>query len=113
MARMRQWLAVLLVLPRQISRGFITVSWATVGLCFNANKTRPVNRLLTKSLLPFYVCLGSEPVETSSRVQVLESGDLLISNVHESDAGQYSCIRANEAGMVMADAVLTVMGKEG
>lgn len=69
-------------------------------------------------ILTLFLCLllgvskkGSEPVETSSRVQVLESGDLLISNVHESDAGQYSCIRANEAGMVMAEAVLTVMGK--
>lgn len=51
------------------------------------------------------------PVELSGRVQVLENGDLLISNVRESDAGWYNCIRSNEAGSVTGQAYLGVMGK--
>lgn len=55
--------------------------------------------------------IDSTPVEESGRTQVLETGDLLISNVRESDAGLYGCIRANEAGTVFAEAYLSVMGK--
>lgn len=51
-------------------------------------------------------------IDTSSgRVQFLESGDLLISNVRESDAGLYTCTRSNEAGTVFGEAYLGVMGK--
>lgn len=49
--------------------------------------------------------------ETSGRIQILESGDLLISNVRESDAGLYTCMRSNEAGTVQGEAFLTVMGE--
>lgn len=52
----------------------------------------------------------STPVELTGRVQVLENGDLLISNVRESDAGWYNCIRSNEAGSVTGQAYLGVMG---
>ncbi|CAG9821930.1 unnamed protein product, partial [Phaedon cochleariae] len=52
---------------------------------------------------------GEQEVETSSRVQILESGDLLIAAVKESDAGQYTCIRANEAGEVRGSAHLLVL----
>lgn len=45
-------------------------------------------------------------------MQILESGDLLISNVRESDAGLYTCTRANEAGAVTGGAYLGVMGKK-
>ncbi|KAM7347892.1 sidekick cell adhesion molecule isoform 4-T4 [Cochliomyia hominivorax] len=48
-------------------------------------------------------------VEISSRVQILESGDLLISNVRESDAGLYTCVRSNEAGTVNGEAYLGVL----
>ncbi|XP_037934636.1 protein sidekick isoform X4 [Teleopsis dalmanni] len=48
-------------------------------------------------------------VEISSRVQILESGDLLISNIRESDAGLYTCVRSNEAGTVNGEAYLGVM----
>ncbi|KAL5276641.1 SDK2 family protein [Megaselia abdita] len=48
-------------------------------------------------------------VEISSRVQILESGDLLISNVRETDAGLYSCVRSNEAGTVQGEAHLGVL----
>lgn len=50
-------------------------------------------------------------MEYSGRVQVLDSGDLLISNVRETDAGLYACIRSNEAGTVNGQAYLGVMGK--
>ncbi|XP_032308404.1 protein sidekick isoform X7 [Drosophila ananassae] len=48
-------------------------------------------------------------VEISSRVQILESGDLLISNIRPSDAGLYICVRANEAGSVKGEAFLSVL----
>lgn len=50
-------------------------------------------------------------MDASGRVQVLESGDLLISNVRENDAGYYQCVRMNEAGQVSGGAYLSVMGK--
>lgn len=56
------------------------------------------------------VVSDSTPVELTGRVQVLENGDLLISNVRESDAGWYNCIRSNEAGSVTGQAYLGVMG---
>ncbi|XP_021701141.1 protein sidekick isoform X4 [Aedes aegypti] len=51
----------------------------------------------------------SQGIELSGRIQILDSGDLLISNVRESDAGLYTCIRANEAGIVTEEAYLGVM----
>ncbi|XP_041766363.1 protein sidekick isoform X3 [Anopheles merus] len=49
------------------------------------------------------------PIETSSRMQILDSGDLLISNVRETDGGLYTCIRENEAGRVIGSGYLTVL----
>lgn len=51
------------------------------------------------------------PVEISGRIQILDSGDLLISNVRKTDAGLYGCMRSNEAGTVAGEAYLGVMGK--
>ncbi|KAF5283152.1 hypothetical protein FQR65_LT02664 [Abscondita terminalis] len=48
-------------------------------------------------------------VEMSGRVQVLDTGDLLIAAVRESDAGFYTCVRSNEAGVVKGSAYLTVL----
>ncbi|XP_050742510.1 protein sidekick isoform X9 [Drosophila biarmipes] len=48
-------------------------------------------------------------VDISSRVQILESGDLLISNIRSVDAGLYICVRANEAGSVKGEAYLSVL----
>nr|CAD7457346.1 unnamed protein product [Timema tahoe] len=50
------------------------------------------------------------PVDMSGRVQVLEQGDLLIAAVKETDAGGYTCVRANEAGLVTASGYLSVLG---
>ncbi|CAG9861808.1 unnamed protein product [Phyllotreta striolata] len=52
---------------------------------------------------------GNKEVVTSSRVQILESGDLLIAAVKEQDAGLYTCIRSNEAGEVRGSAYLQVL----
>lgn len=49
-------------------------------------------------------------IEVSSRIQILENGDLLISAVRETDAGLYTCLRANEAGEVKGSAYLSVLG---
>lgn len=49
-------------------------------------------------------------IETSGRVQILETGDLLVSAVRESDAGVYACVRANEAGEVRGSAYMAVLG---
>ncbi|XP_016844898.1 protein sidekick isoform X4 [Nasonia vitripennis] len=49
------------------------------------------------------------PVEIAGRVQVLENGDLLIADVKPSDAGKYTCIRANEAGSVNGSAYVSVL----
>uniref|UniRef100_A0A6P7F6S0 Protein sidekick n=1 Tax=Diabrotica virgifera virgifera TaxID=50390 RepID=A0A6P7F6S0_DIAVI len=52
---------------------------------------------------------GEKEVATSSRVQILDTGDLLIAAVKEIDAGQYTCIRSNEAGEVRGSAYLQVL----
>ncbi|XP_053678622.1 protein sidekick [Anopheles nili] len=49
------------------------------------------------------------PIEASARVQVLDSGDLLLSNVRESDSGLYTCLRENEAGRITGSGYLTVL----
>ncbi|XP_046680839.1 protein sidekick isoform X3 [Homalodisca vitripennis] len=56
-----------------------------------------------------WIYQDSEPVDLSGRLQVLESGDLLVAAVRESDAGKYSCVRANEAGQVTAAGYLSVL----
>lgn len=53
---------------------------------------------------------GEKEVATSSRVQILDTGDLLIAAVKETDAGQYTCIRSNEAGEVRGSAYVQVLG---
>ncbi|XP_048522895.1 protein sidekick [Dendroctonus ponderosae] len=52
---------------------------------------------------------GKDEVTTSSRVQILETGDLLIAAVREKDAGSYTCLRTNEAGEVKGSAHLSVL----
>ncbi|KAK6637522.1 hypothetical protein RUM44_007944 [Polyplax serrata] len=51
----------------------------------------------------------TDAVESSGRIQILESGDLLIADTRESDAGKYTCIRTNEAGSVQASAYLGIL----
>lgn len=62
------------------------------------------------TFLTEFIGLDSTPIEQNGRVQVLENGDLLISNVRETDSGWYNCIRSNEAGTVTGQAYLGVMG---
>lgn len=63
---------------------------------------------ITKILM---ITTETQLVEISSRIQILESGDLLMSNVRETDAGLYTCVRSNEAGTVNGEAYLSVLGK--
>lgn len=58
-----------------------------------------------------YLFLDTQRVEQASRFQYLELGDLLITGVRVEDAGKYTCIRSNEAGMVEASAYLSVLGE--
>ncbi|XP_015515694.2 protein sidekick isoform X1 [Neodiprion lecontei] len=51
----------------------------------------------------------ADTVEVAGRVQILENGDLLLAAVMPTDAGKYTCIRANEAGSVNGSAYLTVL----
>jgi len=43
-------------------------------------------------------------------LQILEDGSLLIAAVRANDAGKYTCIRTNDAGMVEESAFLSVLG---
>jgi hypothetical protein len=54
----------------------------------------------------------STVIESSSRFQIFNNGDLVISNIQEKDAGAYKCIRSNEAGSVSGEAFLGVLGNE-
>lgn len=45
------------------------------------------------------------------RAQILEVGDLLIASVKSTDAGRYTCVRANEAGKVEESAWVSVLGE--
>ncbi|XP_063923423.1 protein sidekick isoform X2 [Zophobas morio] len=56
-----------------------------------------------------WIYKGEQEIETSSRVQILDTGDLLIAAVKEADVGMYTCIRANEAGEVRGSAYLGVL----
>ena len=42
-------------------------------------------------------------------MQILEDGGLLVAKVRTTDAGKYSCVRANEAGSARGEAYVTVM----
>lgn len=48
-------------------------------------------------------------IESSSRFQIFNNGDLVISNIQEKDTGSYKCVRSNEAGSVSGEAFLGVL----
>ena len=54
--------------------------------------------------------IDGKMVDGVGRLQVLDSGDLLVAAVRTSDEGIYQCTRANEAGMLQAAAHLVVLG---
>lgn len=74
------------------------------------SKRLNLNAIIEKKNLIANKFLETLNVEASGRMQILESGDLLISNVRKEDAGLYTCIRTNEAGSVDGEAYLKVMG---
>lgn len=102
MVKMLQLPAKLSLLQFQTSHGYITV----IFLFFFYS-------LVTFLFVQFstlIILTDAETVEVAGRVQVLESGDLLVAAVKPNDAGKYTCIRANEAGSVNGSAYLTVLG---
>ncbi|KAL1423418.1 hypothetical protein MTO96_021173 [Rhipicephalus appendiculatus] len=48
-------------------------------------------------------------VQCEGRMQILESGTLVIASVVLADSGKYTCVRANSAGSASAEAYLTVL----
>ncbi|XP_066519423.1 contactin-4 [Hoplias malabaricus] len=51
---------------------------------------------------------GSETLMENSRVMVLDSGSLRISNTTKSDAGLYTCVAQNQFGVASSSGTLTV-----
>lgn len=60
-------------------------------------------------LLRFPLFGADGEISFSGRLQILEDGSLLIAKVRSTDRGKYSCVRANEAGSVRAEAWVQVM----
>ncbi|CAG9783717.1 unnamed protein product [Diatraea saccharalis] len=48
-------------------------------------------------------------INLSGRLQALDEGDLLITSTTIADTGKYTCVRANDAGIVSGEAYLTVL----
>ncbi|XP_052901229.1 protein sidekick isoform X2 [Anopheles moucheti] len=57
----------------------------------------------------YWIYNDTYPIETTARMQILDSGDLLLSNVREADSGLYTCIRENEAGRITGSGYLNVL----
>lgn len=81
-----------------MSRGFSTVNIAET--------CKFMRKLISIQKSP-----DSTVIESSSRFQIFNNGDLVISNIQEKDAGAYKCVRSNEAGSVSGEAFLGVLGK--
>lgn len=64
-------------------------------------------------LISLWIPTDTTVIESSSRFQIFNNGDLVISNIQEKDAGAYKCVRSNEAGSVSGEAFLGVLGNEG
>lgn len=72
---------------------------------------------LTLSVLPYFSssCTGERVLASGSvqlpRFTLLESGSLLVSPAHLSDAGTYTCMASNSRGIDEASANLLVWGE--
>lgn len=93
---------------------FPDISPMPLSLFFSFLHSFPLSCIQShQSLLPFLV---GERVLASGSVQLprftlLESGSLLISPSHLSDAGTYTCMASNSRGIDEASADLVVWGK--
>ncbi|GIY32797.1 protein sidekick [Caerostris extrusa] len=60
-------------------------------------------------LLNIFLLLDTTDIHSSGKLQILESGSLLIASAESSDVGKYTCIRENSAGSVKGYAYLAVL----
>lgn len=60
------------------------------------------------SLLLYFIDVTE--MHSIGRIQILDSGSLLIASTEASDVGKYTCSRMNSAGSVQESAYLTVLG---
>uniref|UniRef100_A0AAQ4R7K8 Contactin 4 n=1 Tax=Gasterosteus aculeatus aculeatus TaxID=481459 RepID=A0AAQ4R7K8_GASAC len=56
---------------------------------------------------------GSEALQESNRVSVLDSGNLRVWNATQSDAGLYTCVARNQFGVASSTGSVTVKGPPG
>lgn len=66
----------------------------------------------TFSWLRNNVDMGLSPGDTTSRIRMLQNGNLLITNINAGDVGYYTCRVENMFGMTSSTGYLQIAGNE-
>jgi hypothetical protein len=67
----------------------------------------------TFSWLKNNVEMGLSPGDTTSRIRMLQNGNLLITNINAGDAGYYTCRVQNMFGTASSTGFLQIAGNKG